>query len=410
MGWSTSAPTLPSGASWSGYIESDENHSNNYYWFQTLSRIARGANNTIYVHVRMQVYGHNAAYKNSYPYLEIPLKGQVSIGNTSSYSSSSQVQCSGDYAKWANWDLYYTGTAAKGTKVYVRTASGSSYSGVNTHTAPDYVTKFTITYKANGGSGTDQTQQKTYGSSVTLKSAGTFSRSGYTFTKWNTKADGTGTSYNAGATYTGNANLTLYAQWASSTYTVTYNANGGSGTTEAQTKTYGVALTLQQNGFTRTGYRFTGWNTAADGSGTAYAAGGTYTANAAVTLNAQWTLETYPVTYDGNGAESGSVEAQTKTWGAPLVLRSNAFVRRGFAFAGWNTAADGTGTDYAEGGTYLADEAATLYAQWTRTNIPVYVNADGQICQVDKAYANVGGVIVECDVYANVGGEIVELK
>lgn len=410
MAWSTSAPTLPSGASWSGYIESDENHSNNYYWFQTLSRIARGANNTIYVHVRMQVYGHNAAYKNSYPYLEIPLKGQVSIGNTSSYSSSSQVQCSGDYATWTNWDLYYTGTAAKGTKVYVRTASGSSYSGVNTHTAPEYVTKYTISYNGNGSTGgSTASQTKTYATALTLRSNG-YSRTGYVFSKWNTKADGTGTSYSAGASYTANAAATMYAQWVPATYAVSYNGNGGSGTTEAQTKTYGVALTLQQNGFTRTGYVFTGWNTKADGTGTAYAAGGTYTANAAVTLYAQWTLETYPVTYDGNGAESGSVEAQTKTWGAPLVLRTNAFVRRGFAFTGWNTAADGTGTDYAEGGTYLADEAATMYAQWARTNIPVYVNVGGVICQVDKAYVNVGGVIVECDVYANVGGEIVELK
>ena len=79
---------------------------------------------------------------------------------------------------------------------------------------------------------------------------------------------------------------------AAKTYTVSYNANGGSGAPSAQTKTYGTALTLSSTQPTRSGYRFAGWNTNAAGTGTSYAAGGSYTANAGVTLYAQWTVST----------------------------------------------------------------------------------------------------------------------
>ena len=73
------------------------------------------------------------------------------------------------------------------------------------------------------------------------------------------------------------------------TYTVTFDANGGTGNMSAQTFTGGTAQELTANAFTRTGYMFGGWNTAADGSGTAYADGASYTANADITLYAQWT-------------------------------------------------------------------------------------------------------------------------
>lgn len=79
---------------------------------------------------------------------------------------------------------------------------------------------------------------------------------------------------------------------AAKTYTVSYNANGGTGAPSAQTKTYGTALTLSSTQPTRSGYRFAGWNTNAAGTGTSYAAGGSYTANAGVTLYAQWAVST----------------------------------------------------------------------------------------------------------------------
>lgn len=115
---------------------------------------------------------------------------------------------------------------------------------------------------------------------------------------------------------------------------------------------------------------------------------------------------TYAVTYNGNGSDGGSTSSQTKTYNTSLTLRSNGFTRTGYTFTGWNTKANGTGTSYAAGATYTANAAVTLYAQWTQANIPVYVNVNGTIHQVEKAYANVGGTIKECAVYANVGGTI----
>jgi len=163
------------------------------------------------------------------------------------------------------------------------------------------------------------------------------------------------------------------------TYPVTYNANGAtSGSAPAsQTKTQGVALTLASNSgnLARTGYAFTGWNTAANGSGTTYTAGDSYTANAAVTLYAKWT-EAYPVTYNANGAAIGSAPAsQTKIKDVALTLASNSgnLARTGYAFSGWNTAANGSGTTYAAGASYTANAAVTLYAKWQEAaKVPVY--------------------------------------
>ena len=118
-------------------------------------------------------------------------------------------------------------------------------------------------------------------------SSNTFTRTGYTFTGWNTKADGSGTSYTNRQRVTVNANTTLYAQWEKD-YTITFNANGGSGTMSALTVKKGASQKLTANSFTRSGYTFTGWNTKADGSGTSYTNGQTITPTANLTLYAQW--------------------------------------------------------------------------------------------------------------------------
>lgn len=172
--------------------------------------------------------------------------------------------------------------------------SSSSYVSGTKWTAEDgYITvpakkSYTVSYNANGGSGAPGNQTKWHGTNLALSSTKP-TRTGYSFLKWNTNSGGTGTSYNPGATYTGNANLALYAIWTANTYTVSYNANGGSGAPAAQTKTYGSNLTLSSIKPTRTNYAFKGWATSATG-GVVYAAGGTYTANQAVTLYAVWEL------------------------------------------------------------------------------------------------------------------------
>lgn len=173
--------------------------------------------------------------------------------------------------------------------VYKGTLSASSSISVKAKTA------YTTTYYANGGSGTVPSAQTRYhdAAAITIKSASTLSKTGYTFSKWNTKADGSGTNYSAGASYSTNANLSLYAQWTINTWPVTYNINGGDASSVplSQTKTYGVNLPLRTTIPTRTDYVFVEWNTKSNGTGTAYEPGATYKGNAALTLYAIWKLD-----------------------------------------------------------------------------------------------------------------------
>ena len=87
-------------------------------------------------------------------------------------------------------------------------------------------TTYTVTYNANGGSGAPANQSKILGTNLVLSSIAP-TRSGYDFVSWNTKSDGTGTSYNAGGTYTQDAPLTLYAIWKAKKVTLTDSLNIG---------------------------------------------------------------------------------------------------------------------------------------------------------------------------------------
>lgn len=236
---------------------------------------------------------------------------------------------------------------------------------------------YTISYDANNGSGAPSSQSKTWGTDITLRS-GTPTRTGYTFKGWATSSTATTATYQPSGNFTTNANTTLYAVWQVNTYTIYYNGNGStSGSTSSQTKTYNQPLTLRSNGYTRTGYTFTGWNTEANGSGTSYSAGGSYTKNAGATLYAQWSINTWTVSYNGNGSTSGSTSSQTKTYNQTLTLRNNGYSKTGYTFTGWNTAANGSGTSYSAGGSYTSNAAATMYAQWSVNTYQVTYNANG---------------------------------
>lgn len=183
------------------------------------------------------------------------------------------------------------GTSAQNISCYAKITSKSSYvQGTKSSTAANVTVaakpSYTISYNANGGSGAPGNQTKWYGDNLVLSSAKP-TRTGHSFVRWNTNTSNTGTAYNPGATYTGNSSLTLYAIWKANTFTVTYNANGGSGAPSNQTKTYGVNLTLSSTKPTRINYIFKGWSTSPNG-GVVYAAGATYTGNAAITLYAVW--------------------------------------------------------------------------------------------------------------------------
>lgn len=150
-------------------------------------------------------------------------------------------------------------------------------------------TSYTITYNANGGSGAPGNQTKWKDQTLTLSSTKP-TRTGYSFLGWSTSSSATSATYSAGGSYTTNVAATLYAVWKANTYTVKYNANGGTGAPANQTKTYGKTLTLSTTTPTRTNYNFKGWGTSASATTVSYSAGGSYTTNAAITLYAVWEL------------------------------------------------------------------------------------------------------------------------
>ena len=149
-----------------------------------------------------------------------------------------------------------------------------------------------LTYDANGGEGAIDSVTGAAGESVTV-AENVFTRNNYTFTGWNTQADGTGTAYKPGDSFTlTDENTVLYAQWsknAPAQVKVSYDANGGTGTMKSTTGDVGSQIIIQQSGFTRSGYTFTGWNTQADGKGTAYKADDSFILTDKDTvLYAQW--------------------------------------------------------------------------------------------------------------------------
>ncbi|MCE1195917.1 InlB B-repeat-containing protein, partial [bacterium] len=241
---------------------------------------------------------------------------------------------------------------------------------------------YTVTYNGNGNTGGSvPTDTSSYASGATVIVKGNDSslvKTGYNFGGWNTKADGSSTTYQADNTFTmGAANVTLYAKWiVLPTYKVTYEANGatsGSVPTDSNNYLQGASVTVLSNTdhLIKSGYTLVGWETKADGSGTTYEAGNTFTMGAThVTLYAKWILlPIYKVTYDANGATSGSSPTDNNDYhqnAIVTILGNNGDLKKTkLIFSCWNTSADGTGVDIAANSTLIMpSNNVILYAKW----------------------------------------------
>ena len=250
---------------------------------------------------------------------------------------------------------------------------------------------YKVAYDGNGNTGgavpVDATSYETGDTATVLGNTGSLSRTGYTFAGWNTAANGSGTSYNGGDTFAmGSSNVTLYAQWTAIDYTVTYDGNTNTGgSVPVDGNTYNITNTVTVRGntgsLTKTGYNFSGWNTAANGSGTSYNGGDTFAMGSSnVTLYAQWTAIPYSVTYNGNNNTGGAVptDGTIYHYGDTVTVQGNtgSLSRIGYTFAGWNTAANGSGTSYSGGDTFGVTGDITLYAQWTAIDYTVTYNGN----------------------------------
>jgi uncharacterized repeat protein (TIGR02543 family) len=277
--------------------------------------------------------------------------------------------------------------------------SGTTYQPSSTFTiAESSVTLYakwiaethTVTYDGNGNTGGQvpvDAVAHSYNSSVTvLGNSGSLAKTGYTFAGWNTAADGTGTDQAASSTFTiTSSDVVLYAKWTPRQFGVSYLGNGNTGGNAPGgplPHAFGSSVTVSGNtgSLVKTGYAFDGWNTAADGSGTNRAAGSTFTMGGDnLTLYAKWAIQSYTVTYNGNGSDGGTLPTDTfsphQFGGNVFVYYQGALSKEGFVFAGWNTAADGSGTQYGYPAMfYMPASNVVLYAQWAT---PFTVTYDG---------------------------------
>jgi uncharacterized repeat protein (TIGR02543 family) len=184
---------------------------------------------------------------------------------------------------------------------------------------------------------------------------------GYSYYFWARSS----TQYIASTTQSGNGTSGTYTDYVGP-YTirlVSYDYNGGSGTTSLHVVSDGSYTTLPSPS-SRTGYTFNGWYTASSGGTYVGGGGSSYYVSSTLTLYAQWTADTYAVTYYNNGG-TGSPSAGTKTYNVTFTLSATTPTQTGFTFAGWNTNSSGTGTNYAASASYTTNAALDLYAKWT---------------------------------------------
>ncbi len=298
----------------------------------------------------------------------------------------------------ATIEVTYDGIAWPKTPYTVVAGTGYLIANNTTPTATCNPISYTIVYDSNKPDNASdnfkvemQDTIATYDKSVVL-SANEYSLDGWTFTGWNTKKNGSGTKYNnsqevINLTSVSGGVVTLYAQWSANKYTVTYAKNKPSnassevtGTTANNNHVYDTPSQLTTNGYSLTGWTFTGWNTSADGKGQSYSDKATIsTLNATnggtTTLYAQWSANIFTINYSngGNGATGDaskvSVECRydDKNDSDCYTTTQGKMFKQFYTYQGWTTEKNGVLVEYPVDkyiGTIITGGSITLYAVW----------------------------------------------
>ena len=226
---------------------------------------------------------------------------------------------------------------------------------------------YNIILMANNGTLDSETQEVSLNTTVNIMS-NPFTNDGYIFMGWNTKSDGSGTTYTNEQAVTLEEDLILWAQWQTTTRNITFYSNfGAANLINHQTAPDGSTVKLDANTFFRTGYSFAGWNTNQDGSGTSYEDEQTIVEiHDDLLLYAQWQPNTYTIKFNANSG-TGTMTNQTMTYDKNEALKANTFTKVGYTFKGWNTNSSGTGTSYSDRQSVknlTTGSSVTLYAQW----------------------------------------------
>lgn len=255
-----------------------------------------------------------------------------------------------------------------------------------------------LTYDGNGATGgkTDPQTGKT-DEKINVRDNG-FTRDGYTFVTWNTQADCKGNAVKPNSEWTLRGSSTLYACWAGNAQTLTYHGNGATGgNTAAQSGKTGDELTTNANGFTRDGYTFVRWDTAKDGSGTAYGEGKNGVSQyvmkpAGNDLYAIWKANPATIQYRNDWPNTtGSTPDTTGNTGDTVTISQNSFDRPGYTFTGWSTSKRGDPSLQPGDKHTLEPRTTTVWAQWKAD--PAYLVYNSNIGTVGSETKTVDGVV-----------------
>lgn len=255
-----------------------------------------------------------------------------------------------------------------------------------------------LTYDGNGATGgkTDPQTGKT-DEKINVRDNG-FTRDGYTFVTWNTQADCKGNAVKPNSEWTLRGSSTLYACWAGNAQTLTYHGNGATGgNTAAQSGKTGDELTTNANGFTRDGYTFVRWDTAKDGSGTAYGEGkngvSQYTMKPAGNdLYAIWKANPATIQYRNDWPNTtGSTPDTTGNTGDTVTVSQNGFDRPGYTFTGWSTSKRGDPSLNPGDKHTLEPRTTTVWAQWKAN--PAHLVYNSNIGSIGSETRTVDGVV-----------------
>ncbi|MBQ7612012.1 MAG: InlB B-repeat-containing protein [Spirochaetaceae bacterium] len=261
---------------------------------------------------------------------------------------------------------------------------GSSGSESGNSSEPSTPKTYIVTFEANGGSGTMQPQVFAENEEKELNPV-EFAKEAHNFQGWATSSTGD-VVYADKAKISPTNDMTLWAKWeAIPTYTVTFNANGGSGTMQPQVFVENVEQALSPNTFIKEDYYFVGWAITQAGE-TMYTDKQIIAVLGNVELYAVWALrETYTVEFHPNGGYNGgsmSMSPQTFKQGIAAKLSKNLFHRLDHAFAGWSTTKNGE-VEYVNEQTIIVERNMKLYAIWTLTAFKVTFNANGGIGKME---------------------------
>ncbi len=302
------------------------------------------------------------------------------------------------YPSSTGWtsDLYYDHTF---TSVTSNSVSAKVIANNGTISDPAYATQsvgpiteptYIITYNGNNGTPARNSDEVIVGNSVSLPSA---SRSGYIFDGWYTAVVGGTYVGTTNSLYTPSSTITLYARWSIITYSITWNAFGGTVNANGQS-TYvtpvNAGSSITAPGATRQHYDLAYWRSPlAGGDPTIVSAGNSYTPTSDIEFYAIWTIKQYTVDF----SEAGGSLVTDRTVDATSVITLPTTTRSGFTFDGWYTAAVG-GTFVGSGGSqYTVNASITLYARWTAIQYTVSWLANGGSVSPTSSSGTLGSVI-----------------